>query len=480
MLTKVPYLSATDFRLSRPQLFLALAVIGVATSLFSLFGLGAQRIPELVGLLAIVGLIVLPHSMPEASLVILGFAGRAEIPPILTGEVDIAFWAGSGLILAVALQAMLNPQAMSSIPWTHPVVISHIALFCVVGIYLVGMQGSEYALEKAYRVLVFGPLLLLLPQLLLTSVKRMYRFLWQFVLFVCILAAASVVISISESGLDGLQRISPPGGGPITLARMTGFAAIACIGFYIVGHHRKVAGLSALILVLVTFATGSRGPALFLVLVLLIAILASLINGRTRRRAVALISGAVAGSLVLISAAYYATSRDLPFARRYLLLVSDDKGGSVNTRADYLDRALVFADSSGYMGWGTGSWRELVGSTESRAYPHNVFAEYFVEQGSIGLVIFTFGCIAVVVTGAFLLTRRLPLEEAVLVVVGFASYLYALFLAQTSGDIYDNRYLWFYAGFILCCFSRYRTMRAEGSGCSSSIRIEGGRDGIHD
>lgn len=31
------------------------------------------------------------------------------------------------------------------------------------------------------------------------------------------------------------------------------------------------------------------------------------------------------------------------------------------------------------------------------------------------------------------------------------SFIYAVLIAQTSGDLYDNRYIWFFAGFLLAC-----------------------------
>jgi hypothetical protein len=394
--------------------------------------------------------------LPEASLIMLGFAGRFELPPLLNGKMDIAFWAAVGLILAVSLSLLSTKRKGWSISWLHPIVVAHLSLFMIVGIYWLANPTSEYGTEKTFRVLIYGPLLLILPQIVLSTVHRTYRHLMLFVGFVGLLASVSIVASLAASGIAGLQRISPLGGGPITLARLTGFAAIACVALFVTDRHKKVAVLAAVFLTTTTFATGSRGPTLFLIFVLVLAVPLMFLNQSTRRASVRLLWLSICGGSVFIAFMAYAIQANLPFAQRYLLLISDDRGASINTRANFLDQAKQFSARSWYMGSGTGSWPDLMGLEDVVAYPHNILAEYLVEQGAIGAASFMLTTIVTLVTFTYLLSQRASRDEVALVVVGGLSYLYALLLAQSSGDIYDNRYLWYFAGLLLSCYSRHR------------------------
>ena len=197
--------------------------------------------------------------------------------------------------------------------------------------------------------------------------KNWERFFVNFILFVDVFAVISVLITVVSSGLSNVVRISPPGGGPITLARLTGFAAIACTGMAIYDPRRRVAGTECSWANGHHVMTGSRAPALFLGLVLLLVPVLMLFNRSTRvhfKYVLVLAAGLV---LLGIPAWNYAVEQDYGFANRFTLITSGEQGESIETREDYYRKAWAFAKDSSGMGDGIGSWARLYYGNDAMA-----------------------------------------------------------------------------------------------------------------
>jgi hypothetical protein len=424
---------------------------GMLVLLVSMGVLGSVDLRVLIGLVGIVGLVSMPYAAPEMSLVVLGFAGRYELPPLLSGVADVAMWSAVGLYVFTMARYLSTDRAPVNVNLTHPVSIAFVllALFAVVS-YL-PMSGNEYALEKLFRVGVYTVSFLVFTQAVFRDEDAVFRFLKVFVGFVALLASASLITSLAQTGLSGLQRITPPGGGSITLARMTGLAAIACLGMYLARSNRSTWLIGTFAFALVTFLTGSRAPTLFLFLAILVVTLPLMMNRVSRKQGVVLTLALGVGMSLMAAAFAIAINIGLPFAQRYLLLLQSGGGTSITVRTMFIEDALELAQRSPIAGFGVGSWPVITDAPTEVAYPHNYFLEIVVEQGAFALLAAMFAVIITLVTALRLVVNAKSQKSAALATVGLSSFVYAVLIAQTSGDLYDNRYLWFYAGFLVAC-----------------------------
>jgi O-antigen ligase len=141
-------------------------------------------------------------------------------------------------------------------------------------------------------------------------------------------------------------------------------------------------------------------------------------------------------------------------SRRYVLLLQEDKGGSANLRQQYWSNGLETAREDDYLGSGVGSWkRDSEAAGFEARYPHNLYLEVLIEQGIAGVIAVLVFVGAVVVSGIRLLTGSKSLGILFLTVGSLLGFVYALLNAQLSGDLYDNRFVWFYAGTVAACWA---------------------------
>lgn len=141
---------------------------------------------------------------------------------------------------------------------------------------------------------------------------------------------------------------------------------------------------------------------------------------------------------------------------RLLLLISADKGASVNTRLEYLDQAFKYIDAAPVFGSGVGSYGRLALKEELFMHPHNIFLESWFELGLPGLllVIFLFGYS--LYTGFF---------SGVLAV--FLCLVFVWLNAMKSFSFAENRQLMILIGISFYMFQmRYARLKPDESGAT--------------
>jgi O-antigen ligase len=117
------------------------------------------------------------------------------------------------------------------------------------------------------------------------------------------------------------------------------------------------------------------------------------------------------------------------------------KDVSLGVRREMLARALELLRRSLPWGQGAGGFAASVVMRDTRAYPHNILAEVWLENGWPGLLLLL-GLLALLWRTAWKLTRAgWPDVRWV-----WALLWVALFNAQFSGDLPFNEGLWFWGG----------------------------------
>lgn len=393
-------------------------------------------------------LVALAFISAPSALVVLVAAGRTGIGPLNGTLLDVALFTALGLALASVIRAP-NHKVLQSLK--QPIAALHLVTVAIVVIGFINTSSYAYAEEKTFRVLIYGICFLIIPIVYLPDTTSVGRFFLAFIIFANIMGVVALLWTLQNTSLGSIQRINAPSGGPITLARILAFGSISCMTMAMAyRRYRVIASLDAVLLMVLAFLTGSRGPAIFLMIVLVAMPSIALINSKTREIAPRIIVALIALGIVAVPIWSYANSLNMPVFRRFDLLTQDDRGDSVDTRVDYYRIATELSRENSWQGYGTGGWAVTMGEGDVIHYPHNIFLEILFEQGALGLAFFVAFVLAVVVTSVRMLSRSNDsIRDSAMRLGVLSCFVFALLAAQTSGDLYDNRAIWFFGGLIL-------------------------------
>jgi hypothetical protein len=266
---------------------------------------------------------------------------------------------------------------------------------------------------------------------LLDSRQARHGWLWTQLLLgvsVALAAAGSTHVSLLQPG-----RFTLPSVDTVSTARFIGVAVVVLLLLGLTSPRRNwwafpLAAACGIVLVYV----GSRGPALFALLTVLVVV----VGGRcfAGRRLVLLGIRAVAGA----GAYFFAMVDGGAGGKR----ITDTVLGGLydDTRAQLLTSAihLGLAHPMG-IGWGDFAQESAIGhelaNAQGVAYAHNAFGEAFAEGGVLALLAFS-----VVVVLALLRLWRLSDHAQDAIVWGTA--VYWVLNALVSSDFFGNRFMW--------------------------------------
>jgi O-antigen ligase len=426
------------------------AIIACAAACISasLIGSSTRNAELFVTSLIMLSCIVVAFFSAPLAIAVMVASGRTGIGPLDGTVFDIAFCAALGLVGASLFTTARRKRLADLV---HPIALSQFGFVFIVLLSYMNTRGYAYAHEKTLRVFFCGLLFVVLPVWYFARTSKLGPFFVGFIVIANAMGMTALLWTLRTSSLSGLQRINAPSGGPITLARILALGAIACVTLALVHKkHRLLLLLNGIALLVETFATGSRGPALFLLMVMFSMPWISVFSSRLRAMSPRLIVGLLVVIVAAIPLWHRIESSDLPFAQRFSLLTQSDRGVSVDAREDNYQLAIDAARESSWQANGTGYWAVLLGDGDAKEYPHNVFLEILLEQGIFGLGLFLLFVISVLGTGVRCLIRSdQSVSEAALTLGAFSCFIFALLAAQTSGDLYDNRAIWFFGGVML-------------------------------
>ncbi len=311
----------------------------------------------------------------------------------------------------------------------------------------------EWALMKAWRFAFFVSIIFLAPFILIKNDADNGRIARMFLLvgiFGAIAIGIQTVLSIRNLGAGAFMgRQTILGTNPIAAARLlTTCAALA--GVMILKHGFKAKWICLFLGFLIgALFTGSRGPIVSLVLTLMI--IGIILGPGSRLRLV--------GTSLMILLVISAVVQTLPegfIARFSELAVTEvsisDRGFNAMNTVEHryhmwgMATDLWLSDARHFLiGEGTAGYAKLFPWRDFR-YPHNLIFEVLAEFGFLGLIIFLmhiaigFSCLWQITVKDY--SDRLLFWLAGLMNFGIAT--------MFSGDLNDNRMLWFFlAGLIV-------------------------------
>lgn len=191
----------------------------------------------------------------------------------------------------------------------------------------------------------------------------------------------------------------------------------------------------------------TRGPLFSLLLVLILSFfLDSFRSPVISRRQMATVGAALIGAVALLSAFWFYGEEAIKFqykTRETINLIEGDNQavGTAVERLVFYRAALDLWTERPVFGWGLSGWSMAYLHTDERGYPHNLFCEVLVEQGLVGiaaLLLFLGAVFRNLRAHRAVVQARLPCLLPGLV--------YLISIAMFSGDLDDDRFIWFWCG----------------------------------
>lgn len=405
------------------------------------------------------------------------FIPRLKEMSILSGMGPAGRWtalevAGGLLVLAIVLRWSFAAPRGEDLPHQTDAVTSALGksdpkVGVMVFLLFAGMvafsymytASPSYGAEKLVGFLTLGGGLFFLSFVVCTSETDMQDLIIGTALFAMVVAASS--LSFSATGAGGAED-NPS---HIGKGQVIGLAILMLL--YSNFKNRWVRAfvlwfcIPSLALGLVSSET--RGPLFSLALVLGLSFFVEAMHAppMLSRRQMAVI-GAVLVSAVMVMSAYWFYGAEAEKFRykadeiTALLQGSGQARGTAVQRLGYYSAALEAWMQRPLIGWGVGGWSMIYWHLDDRRYPHNLFLEVLVEQGLVGLSILLF-FLAVVFSRLrktwAVTTRRFPW----LLPCG----IYLLAISMFSGDLDDDRFIWFWCGLTLSACALARRVSAE-------------------
>jgi O-antigen ligase len=236
------------------------------------------------------------------------------------------------------------------------------------------------------------------------------------------------------AGPDLQGRYAAFGGGPNVFVRVMALAVLATL--FLAVLRRKHWVLVGLVPFLVgTYLSGSRGGVLALLVVVLVGGIPLLRRMSRETRTAIAVGGAV---LALLLPFFYRPSWFGFVEHRFVEQTLEQ--GYDSQRLELFERSLDVFLHNIWFGAGLDSFYAREWRLTQLEYPHNLVLASLSEGGLVGGLLL----VGALVAAGVALHRRRPLGAEALA-LGLAA-LFMLVAGMFSGDYYDSRFFWFFAG----------------------------------
>lgn len=374
-------------------------------------------------------------------IVLIIFAGRTDfglsLPPfpIYIGLIGIITLLLSFVIIKKREGYGLSNQLYFSLLFLFSIIL-------LVGNYI---DTNQYGFTKSIEFSFYVFFLILIIDTCIQERKDLINLIKSFYFIALLMALTSIAMGIVTNTLF-TDRLTFLNSGSNTFSRMM-FMGLSANIFLILSSKRGLAKYFSLwIFLAAIFLSGARqtilGTVILVILFLLItSVKTKKIEGKSILKFTGLLSFLITPIIFL-----WPFIQESRFYSRILLLFSEDKGDSINVRTWLIEQAFLYGRESYLFGNGTGSFAIKM---PEYIYPHNIFAEIFMENGLLGLMILFIiimypltSIIKKVNSGSDYKTKLV--KDTLLIM-----YLFSLYTAQISGDLYDNRWIFIFGLLLL-------------------------------
>lgn len=424
----------------------------------------------LLGLIALMAMLYLVARHPAAWIAPMLFAPRATRLPILdrfaiTSHITELEVTSAVLGAAVFLRLLWLCQRPGSLQdrfrGQGKAILAYLFFAAVLSFSYLYTPVPDYGSEKLWRFLVFGSLLFFGSFLLMNSEEDFRDLTVGTVVFALAVGVSSFHFS-HQGRLTANENVVHIG-----IGQLIGLAILLLLFYRF--RSRRLRRLALLIgvpvLAVGLVSAETRGAILALILGLASAIFTPRWKTGLLSRKQALVAVAVVLAAVFaVSVYWFRGASESKFQYKITELAQIVKGsteaqGTATERLTFYKAALRAIPEHPLLGWGIGGWSMYYWHEDYRFYPHNLFLEIGVEQGSVGLI-----ALGILLSAVFLTLRQSAAAAAERFPALLPVLVYLLAATMFSGDIDDNRFLWFWCGMVFAACGLALASTAEGEG----------------
>lgn len=444
---------------------LVAALLGLASCLVMGAAVGGLNILLVVGgTVAGVAFLWLAFSYPVFFLVAALFVPQLKAYWPLQGldqKADLTLAMLGGLAVGVAWQLMKYLARIDKRPRPRFSVLPRwpllgFALFAaIVTLSYSYTTGVSYGGSELLRFLGIGTLMLIAPIVLIRSEQDLRQFVVLFLAAGCVMALQMIV------HVNDRQPQPVAGGGQTTDITRIGagwlMGMVMLLTLYYRPFKREKYNTAApwILVPLFAFAliaSAARGPIIALLAVLILNL--ALSTKALSKIAVTLLLLAVGGYAAFAVFSHVDPSKyNEKLAEIESLAQGKATTGSAAERLTFYRQTLAAIPDHPFWGRGIGSWPVFYFGTDQRNYPHNLLLLVAFEEGLIGVAALSFFLAGVGVTSV-----RLVRKTGVRFAVFPSLVLFSFIVSMFSGDLDDNRIIWYWSGVTLaiCAFTANR------------------------
>lgn len=364
----------------------------------------------------------------------------------------------SGLALAPRDFAFSPPAERRTLLPASPVA-AFLLFAAVVALSYLYTPAPHYGLQKLENFAALGCGLFFASFLLFTSEGDFRDFTIGTALFGMVVAASS--LSFSATGAMGAED-NPA---HIGKGQVIGLAILLLIYTPVKNRwlRRAIVFLCIPALAIGLVSAETRGPLFSLLLVLLLSFfLESFRSPMISRRQMAFVGAALVGAVMLLSTFWFYGAEAFKFqykAAEIVNLVEGDNQaqGTAVERLVFYRAALDLSTQRPIFGWGLGGWSMAYWHVDERNYPHNLFCEVLVEQGLVGLT-----ALLLFLRAVFRNLRAHRALAKTCLPCLLPGLVYLISIAMFSGDLDDDRFLWFWCGLTVAACALLERMCSAG------------------
>jgi O-antigen ligase len=407
----------------------------------------SQMATSLIAIAIIVGIAAL--LMPEFAILLFLVVPLVKlflklIAPI-TRTYDLT--AAVMVVLAISLGLHIVRHGVSGIRWPGKMIAGLIGLLAILLFSYIYTPAPDYGYDKLIRTVIALPVGFLAPIIYLRTDPQARRLLL-YILVSAVVVSLGTIFGSGPTYSEVSGRATFLESNPLSTAAAIAYGAVIAVVWLFDGERRALLRILMLPLVplciLGVFYTGSRGPLVGLALVLAFFLF-------RERHALKFHHYAIMGIVAAAGAFAVITYLPAEYWRRFAFLTGESHGAAFTSgRPQLWAMAITQGLSSPLWGQGIGAFSIIPkGAGPARLlYPHNMLLELFSEQGLIGMGLGTLLLTLPFVVGwrQLKLLKGHPLSGTALTF--FLLYLVSFIDAMKSGDLSDNRRMWFFMGCI--------------------------------
>jgi O-antigen ligase len=420
--------------------------------------------PSVSPLVIVAGIVVLFVTVyyPEIPLVAFVLIGVTKpwFDENITIFQTIDYTAFLALYIFILLFITMVRRGTNELPSFIHFVIPLIMFSVVLMIGVVYSSAPNYGFEKAFRFFIFN-ILLFFTTIVFIKDERDIKRIFVVVIGLSFVFATIMFYDAAHHFLSGdvtglIVRMTILGANPIASARLFSIAfIILLVGAYFAKRRRNKLFLYFLsgYFLIALIITNTRGP---LVSTLVAVIVFLLFLSEMKLKTIAMYFGGFVAAIVMafLLLPDFATSRYEVFLEAGAVQQAMNGAETDTIQSRILMWSMAFSGAfesiwTFMLGHGTGSFASLFHFGDFRWYPHNILMEIVFELGLLGLLLFSVHLFQIVIVNRGLILKTRSSGEYPLIVVVTTLAVSVFAAALVSGDLADNRNIWFLFGLII-------------------------------